>query len=277
VEFDFDASKSQSFTVILTEPGAYRVAYVNLNNESIYGVVLDSETTNDVFIVSNKEKFVAQGRMEDTVPKARFVFEPWHIFVIISGTIVFAFLIVAIVLLATGQADLDGRRSSSVSSKHNSASSFSIRRSTSDFGSGRASAAEAAPERAPGPAVKAFRLTILAEWRDTYTALGVFGWLLWLVVRPIVMMMMLIIAYLGFVNFLFFSLLAIIKQPVNFLRSTASGIEGAKILDPQFRVHVCVAGRAFVLSSVSRSTIFMAGARQRQSRKAMETREEGHC
>jgi hypothetical protein len=219
VNFDFDASSSQSFTVILPAPGSYRVTYVNHNNESIYGIVLDSETNRDVFLVADNERFIRRGRMMDTVPEPRFVFEPWHIFVIIIGTVLVGFIVWAIVLIVMDRTarvkTAPARRTSAADFAVNTMSSAAgIRSAFSDLAANRDGAE---PE---GPAVKAFGLSILREFRATSSAVDVGGWILWLFVRLIVLVMMLVIAYLGLVSFLFFSLLAIISFIVAMFTNT---------------------------------------------------------
>jgi hypothetical protein len=189
-------------------------------------------------MISGNERFITQGRMQDTVPKSRFVIQAWHIFVIITGTCLVGFLVVAIVILTTERstarvapdtsASVSGemsrkssniqsisgdvsRRSDTIARLPTSFSDFGIATSGSDVGDRRQSEAEA------GPAMKEFGRAIVREFRE---ADSVCLWLVWLIVRIFVLLMMLVIAYLGFVSFLFFSLLAIISFIVALFTNT---------------------------------------------------------
>jgi hypothetical protein len=193
--FPFNTSSSHSSLLFVPNNGSYRVQYgQNCSHEQ--GWIRYMNGT-DTFPVNDGELYVDRVQMADVIASVPFEWEDWHIFLVVIGVLILLFCAFAVYLVASGKTGrLRGGREAN--------------RSVTQVDVGLADS-DARVEKGAGDAAMELTTSIAQEYAAVEGVVGFGKWAAYLAARIGVMLMMLIISYMGFVSFFFFSILTIVS------------------------------------------------------------------
>jgi hypothetical protein len=191
--FFFDTSTSQSLAILVPNPGVYRVTYSESGSSRETGSIWDLGSKTDRFTVGNDEEYIGRVEMRDFGVGVDRPWQAWAIFFVVLGIGGFVLFCVAIIVFVKLHVwDWDESEPSE---------------SISDLRERRKSQAEVGM-------VKAIKGGLKEEYQELQGPIAVIRWVLFVIARAVMLVLMLVVAYLGFVTLFYFTVLCIVSFAV---------------------------------------------------------------
>jgi hypothetical protein len=217
--FVLNTSEYQSLGLLLPKAGSYRVTYHEVGATEDVGSICDQDSDpelNDVFEVENQETFLLRAILVD-FPGPPEPLSSWEIFLICLLCVVVIVICLTIFVVCRFHAC----RESLVDDSLDVIDDDTKEQTTEGEQQEAAEAGKAGEDEEPDTA-RVIGAKLRAEFHNIHSVLQFLGWICFILARLWVIIMMLIIAYIGFVCLVYFSLLILFSFIVTLFMNTLS-------------------------------------------------------
>jgi hypothetical protein len=212
-----DRSRLESLSILVPDPGVYRVTYSEAGSSREIGLIWASASGADSFSVANSEQYIGRVEMRDFGQDRAFALTSWGIFFIVLGILAFILFCSGLLIFCkyryfhrviNGNASdsaFPGIGNSDFSLSVVGESQFSLTVRQVESGP-RIRGMRSGTEDGGAKAIKG---NLKEEYGGLQTKMAIIRWGVFVAVRVLIMILILVIAHLGFVSLFYFTVLLI--------------------------------------------------------------------